>query len=645
VPIEHMTLKIPDTPLEGLFTWLPRDGGMDDFSPLEARTDSEVLLCTHPSNPSILNTMVDMIENAEDNVLLCNWMLSHAKVERALVRAAGRLNGKVHVFTTLETSVHSQYTDDSEALNNLARLQELAGSGVYIRLHPEAHAKFLIVDNEVLITSANIRDTSLEKNIETGVLISNPQVVADFRTLYAHIWLQEAKQHIRPSKSNPSLRNPWRSDKKDAPTFEGSACWTLSNQRMSLVKAIIETIDTAKESLRISTYALSSLESGIGKQVLKAITEADARGVQTTILYHATSTAIGRPPRDHELHGFNAIAGCKNVKMVGHPRLHAKHVIADSETGLIFTANLDGKHGLNSGIEVGLKLSKVACSELSNWHDSLFNTFPLELVVQPTPSDLSRRGGTKLVNLPKNTIVWNGENFAHVKELIEILPEQSSLLSAEANRWVESEAGKGERLAKPYENRVKAPNFNQGVITHTGLHLFSSGKVIQASKAKVNDTRLHHAHIQPGDYEISIGRPFTGDEILGMFEELLPAPEMGVPIKDVLSLVKSRAKLPDLELPFKLSGVGIEEYIKMNSNRGLLKSNPLKNGRLMPILTDIEAAEMLKAHLGMATDEEMQTILDNARKPHEFRISKKFLKRVNDILNPSNDDDDSVSED
>ena len=418
MPIEHITLNIPDKPLKDLFTWLPRDGGKEEFPLLDAATESERIVCTHPSNPSILNTMVAMIENAQDKVFLCNWMLSHTKVEAALVRAAGRLNGRVHVLTTLETSVHSRYTGDEEALNDLGRLQKLAGEGVYIRLHPEAHAKFLIVDEQVLVTSANIRDTSLEKNIETGVLTSEPKIVEDFRSMYSHVWLQEAKQHIRPSRSDPRLGNTWKSDHSEPPTFDEDACWTLSNQRMSLAKQIIATINAAKGSLRISTYAFSSLEAGIGNQVLRAIVEADERGVQTTILYHATSTAIGRPPREHESHGFSAIARCKNVRMVGHPRLHAKHVIADGNSGLMFTANLDGLHGLNSGIEVGVKLSSMACDELSKWHDSLFNSFPLEFVVEPIPSNLSSRGGTKLVDLPVDTMIWADSGFEQVKKRI-----------------------------------------------------------------------------------------------------------------------------------------------------------------------------------------------------------------------------------
>jgi len=54
----------------------------------------------------------------------------------------------------------------------------------------------------------------------------------------------------------------------------------------------------------------------------------------------------------------------------------------------------------------------------------------------------------------------------------------------------------------------------------------------------------------------------------------------------------------------------------------------------MPILTDIEAAEILKTYIGEASNDELQAILDGAKKPHKFRISKKFMKRIDTILNP-----------
>ena len=113
-------------------------------------------------------------------------MLNHPKIEKSLIDAAKRLNGRVHVLTTLGTSIFSRYSDEEQAKKDLARFQNLAGNGVYIRLHPESHAKFLIADDELLITSANIVKTSLEQNIETGIRVSDSSTVRSLHS-FSHI--------------------------------------------------------------------------------------------------------------------------------------------------------------------------------------------------------------------------------------------------------------------------------------------------------------------------------------------------------------------------------------------------------------------------------------------------------------------------
>jgi phosphatidylserine/phosphatidylglycerophosphate/cardiolipin synthase-like enzyme len=637
MPIEVIELSIRNEPLNDVLTWLPRDSKGEHYSELNGVDGLEHLICTHPKNFAILNAMVEMIENANERIFLCNWMLSHKKIESALVKAASRLNGRVHVLTTLETSVHSRYSGDEEALNDLSRLQELAGAGVYIRLHSEAHAKFMIADDELLITSANIRETSLETNIETGIRVSDTPTVHSFHAFFSYLWLQEAKQHIRPSKHDPRLGNPWSNSRAEPPVSEARASWTLGNRRMSLVKAMLDIIKSAKDSLRLSTYALSSLESGVGNQVLQELVKASNKGVSISILYHATSTAVGRPPRQHEEFGFNILANCSNVVMVGHPHLHAKHLIADSVNGLLFTANLDGSHGLNSGIEVGVNLTPESCKQLSTWHDDLLNSFPLELVKSPTPTELESRGGTKLVILPTATIFTNTKSFDRMKESFKGMELNPTILSGKTDRWIEPETKRDKKRAKPYEARVKAPVLKDGYISHTGVHLSQEGKQYTANVAQFNDKSLHHAHLQPGTYKISLGRPFTNDELLSIIESHLPAPENGIALKEILADLKNIVSQPKQELSFELSMNGLKDYISKNSNRGLLRSNQLQGDMLYPVLTEVEAAELLKEMLEESSFEEMQEFIDKSKKPHQFVISKKFVKRLKEILNPEED--------
>jgi len=631
MPTEIIDIEILDNPLPNLVTWLPIEGKNADFASLDWQGNTETLMCTHPKKPAILNAMVDMISSAKYSVFLFNWMLNHPVIEKSLVAAAKRLNGRVHVLTTLETSIHSRYTDEEKAMNDLSRLQELAANGVYIRLHPEAHAKFLIVDDELLVTSANIRDTSLEKNIETGIRVSDSITVTSFRSFFSHLWLHEAKQHIRPSKNDPRLGNPWsQTSTPDAPNASANAIWTLSNRRMSLAKAIISAIKFAKKTLRISTYALSSTESGIGKQLIDELVTASKKGVEITILYHATNKAIGRPPRGHEALGFLRLMACKGVSMRGHPDLHAKHIIADHSKGLLFTANLDGNHGLNSGIEVGVDLSEDASRHLAKWHDTLFASFPFELVYSPKSTELANREGTKLLEL-NTTLLCSNKEHDTLKNLISAIPKSPVVLCKRKERWIPPETKHEREKPKPYEPRVAVPSIKSGYIVG-GILLGNDDGSFTAKLSKTPDYGLHHAHVKPGQYSIELIRPFTDDEILAMIENHLPASKNGVALKEIVDTMKVLTSHPNLEIHFPLTDKGLTEYIQSKSNRGLLRSHELQEQKLMPVLSKVEAAELLKDLLDSGDKVEMQNVLDNSNKPHNFTISNKLIKQLRKLL-------------
>ena len=583
MPIESIQIDVPDAPIPDLVTWLPIKGKRNDFIPLDWKGKTESLISTHPKNSAILGTMVEMISSAKHHVFLFNWMLQHPVIEKILVSAANRLNGRVHVLTTLETSIHSRYSDDEQSMNNLSRLQELAGNGVYIRLHPEAHAKYLIVDNKLLVTSANINTNSLEKNIETGIRVDDPITVKSFHSFFSYLWLHEANQHIRPSKNDPRLGNPWsQAETPDSPSATANAIWTLDNRRMSLVESIIDRIKSAKKTLRISTYALSNAESGIGKQVVDELVKASQRGVEITILYHATDVAIGRPPREHEAEGFLRLMSCRGLSIKGHPNLHAKHVIADGTSGLLFTANLDGNHGLNTGIEVGVRLSNEASQHLSDWHDSLFDSFPLELVISPTSTELFKRKGTKLVRLPDAIMVSSVKQFDKIKQLLFEISENSTVICKRKDRWIEPENKGGIWTPKKYESRIEVPSIDSGLLID-GINLFSKGKHIQVDLSENSDFGLHHAHIAPGKYNLSLLKPYTDDEILELIEQHLPVPKEGVPLREIFDKVKNHFSSPH-EVSFNLNLEGFVEYIQRNNKRGLLRVHEINKQKIFPVI-------------------------------------------------------------
>ena len=270
--------------------------------------------------------------------------------------------------------------------------------------------------------------------------------------------------------------------------------------------------------------------------------------------------------------------------MKGHPDLHAKHVIADDTSGLLFTANLDGNHGLNTGIEVGVRLSKEASQQLSEWHDTLFDSFPLELVISPTISELSMRKGTKLVQLPDGIMVSSVKQFDKIKQLLSEISEKSTVICKRNNRWIEPE-NKGDRWTpKPYESRVETPSIDSGLLLD-GINLVGKGKHIDVDLSENSDFGLHHAHIAPGKYNLSLLKPYTDDEILELIEQHLPVPKEGVGLKEIFAKFKENISSPN-EISFVLNAKEFAAYIQRNMNRGLLRVHEIKGQKIYPIETE-----------------------------------------------------------
>ena len=60
--------------------------------------------------------------------------------------------------------------------------------------------------------------------------------------------------------------------------------------------------------------------------------------------------------------------GCEHM---GDGQNHSKCVLSEGE-GIIFTANIDGKHGLKGGFEVGCVLEGERLEEMRSFVESLF---------------------------------------------------------------------------------------------------------------------------------------------------------------------------------------------------------------------------------------------------------------------------------
>jgi hypothetical protein len=216
----------------------------------------------------------------------------------------------------------------------------------------------------------------------------------------------------------------------------------------------------------------------------------------------------------------------------------------------------------------------------------LFDSFPLELVISPTSSELSKRKGTKLVQLPDGIMVSSVKQFNKIKQILSNVSEKSTVICKRKNRWMEDEKKGHMWVPKKYESRVEAPSIGSGFLLD-GINLVSKGKHIDVDLSENSDFGFHHAHIAPGKYSLSLLKPYTDDEILELIEQHLPVPKEGVALKEIFDKVKENISSPQ-EISFEFNANGFADYIRRNKKRGLLRVHEIKGQKIFPIVTEVE---------------------------------------------------------
>jgi phosphatidylserine/phosphatidylglycerophosphate/cardiolipin synthase-like enzyme len=357
--------------------------------------------------PHIRRALLEQIASANEKVLFCSFLFADEEIVRALCDAAERLRGGVYVLTALGKHLRAEVLEpDSDVDANTVKLQEraarhedhlqrLAHAGAWLRSAEDCHAKFCVVDDAfVVVTSANATQEAYESNPEDGLVLRDARAAREFGRLFAHVW-----QHLATLESTPGARldvhslmagriPAWRTL---AGTEQVRPVTTLRRDEASLRDAAIEVIDRAKDHLAVATYSFMGMEEHpVGAAIARAI----SRNVRVDLLVQ---------PRNHieaqrkSLAWLVALAPDR-VRLHGHRRTHTKSIVADGHTVLLWTGNLESRHGWDNGIEVGVVVNDHGvASAVAGWtadvmarrtHDAMNTPSMRELVAAGQPSAL-----------------------------------------------------------------------------------------------------------------------------------------------------------------------------------------------------------------------------------------------------------------
>lgn len=335
----------------------------------------------------LTSCVMDLINHAHTYIKTGNFLFQDESIIDALQEAMTR-GVVLFVISNLrdpeETSgkKHSSTTEEIVVDMQLPYLNELRHSGAHCHFLDELHAKFIITDGDKsLLMSANYARNSLDRNIETGILLNSDET-KDLEYVFDKLYLNADIQNFEYSKDKKKVRRNTALIPEDSfdciksrlrltissPEIKGRKSKTNLAQChvITIYESIVNIINNAKVFVFIVTWHFRCLEQ------LPDFVNAVKGALERNVKIYLYSNAYGESASlNDSLLAIRQLEdlGCENH---GDDNNHSKCVLNEEE-GIIFTANIDGIHGMTTGFEVGCMLDKEQFIDVLNHVVSLVN--------------------------------------------------------------------------------------------------------------------------------------------------------------------------------------------------------------------------------------------------------------------------------
>lgn len=352
----------------------------ENRTPYSAFKDCSSVFLTQENNTILKDEILKLITESKDVLKICSFIITDKEIFDAVLNKTQTSNTAIFVLTQLDqnkltnSSTLLDYLTEEEIKENpsqthLKFIKKLFDNGVHVRASLSAHAKFIVSDRKAgFITSANLTTPSLTFNTESGVYLDEKNAL-ELDKLFDVIFQRGTgyRQFISSHKKNKMfiVQAEVKIDKVLLPNpSESNLRYTYENETNNLFDEIIKIINDAEEYLYISTYSIVGLSSL--NEFTQAIETANRREVKINLFCR------GMNYRNDHLIGSD-ILHSKGCEIFADMFNHSKGII-NEKSGLIFTANIDGNHGLKNGFEVGCILSEIQRLEFLEIHKHLIET-------------------------------------------------------------------------------------------------------------------------------------------------------------------------------------------------------------------------------------------------------------------------------
>lgn len=418
---------------------------------------------TLPYENTIKKEIIKLIRNSKSSLKICSFILTDRDIFNEIENILEESKVAVFILTQLDKSKFSStFLPEEEFSENthqthLDMIKRLYAKGGHIRATQNAHAKFVISDRiNGFIMSANITTPSLISNPESGVYINDTNTICHLDMLFDIIFQYgtEYTKFITADSTKQFIvsRDNKITEKSLQFLNDTNLRYTFESITQTLYQEFVFIIQQAKSDIFISTYSIVGLEN------LPEFVSAIQKKISEGILIHIFARGMNYRPDHIDSCTELAKYGCK---IYGDIFNHSKGIFT-KEKSMLFTANIDGNHGLINGFEVGIVLTDNQSKDMEAFIKWQISTAPYKFINRPMKKDLFEQYSYYCdkkdifpIELPKDITIrlLNGQ-----EKLVKELNATPCYLKVENMKITQIQIGKYSYLA----------SYNDGIISIKG---------------------------------------------------------------------------------------------------------------------------------------------------------------------------------
>jgi hypothetical protein len=361
--------------------------------------ESEEFVVTSRESRSLSEEIMNLISSTENYIKICSFIIDNKQIVEALENQLKKGNIAIFILTAVdERNIKSNMLDEDESSEfsksrHFEFIDELVKAGAHIRASNNAHAKFVIKDgNRALLMSANLTEPSLncnekgnEPNKESGIILNEIDDIKTLERLFDAIFLYgtEYRKFINLNDNTQLIsKNENEILEHDFPGTNSNVIWTYDTFHQLIYEKMNSIIVTGSTLIKLSTYSIIELNN------LPEL----VHNIESFIREKRGSIKIFCRAMNHR---SDHLAACRilatiGVEIYGDMFNHSKGISIDNNHGIIFTANIDGKHGLKSGFEVGyiFENSNKSFVPFNSFLDYQIGSAPYIFLLTPQKNEL-----------------------------------------------------------------------------------------------------------------------------------------------------------------------------------------------------------------------------------------------------------------